>query len=151
MPNNSPVNLYVDGGCRGNPGPGSIAVLVYSSDNNQLLREYAKHIGDCTNNEAEYKALLKGLDLCAHYTIGNVSCFSDCKLVVFQMNRRWLIKADNLRKLLLKARSKERVFAEVTYSHVRRTNQKIKRVDQLVKRAHEGNFIDNTYVDTNSR
>lgn len=53
MPNNSPVNLYIDGGSRGNPGPGSIAALLYNSDN-QLLRKYAEHIGECTNNEAEY-------------------------------------------------------------------------------------------------
>ena len=150
MPNNSPVNLYVDGGSRGNPGPGSIAALLYNSDN-QLLRKYAEHIGECTNNEAEYKALLKGLDLCAKHTIGRVSCFSDCKLVVKQMSKQWRVAADNLRPLHIEALGKQQLFANVTYSHVRRTNQKIKQADQLVKQAHEGNFIDETYVDTNSR
>lgn len=150
MDNRSPVNLYVDGGSRRNPGPGSIAVLVYSSIDNQLLREYAKHIGECTNNEAEYKALLKGLDLCAHYTIGNVSCFSDCKLVVLQMNRKWRVMADHLRPLVREARSREQIFDKVTYSYVSRKNKKIQQVDQLVKQAHEGKFIDKTLVDPNS-
>ncbi len=147
MGNHSPVNLYVDGGSRGNLGPGSIAVLVCGSNDNQLLREYAEHIGQCSNNEAECKALLKGLDLCAHYTIGNVSCFSDSNLVVQQMNKQWRVKADNLRPLLIEARSKEQVFAKVTYSHVPRTNQRIEQADQLVKRAHQGRRTDNVHVD----
>lgn len=150
MNNHNPLNLYIDGGCRKNPGPGSIAVVICRSNDNQLLLEYAEHIGECTNNEAEYRALLKGLDLSAKYTIGNVSCFSDSQLIVKQMNKQWRIVADNLRPLLMEARNKEQLFNNVTYSHVKRTTQRIKQADQLVKRAHQGQRINNVHVDPNA-
>ncbi len=70
------IHLYTDGGSKGNPGAGSIGTVI-CTDSNKLLHEYSECIGHCTNNQAEYKALIKGLDLCAKYTRGEVVCFSE--------------------------------------------------------------------------
>ena len=67
------VQLYTDGGCRGNPGPGAIGVIIMDTDHHELFA-WAERIGQVTNNRAEYRALIKGLDLCAVYTRGRVVC-----------------------------------------------------------------------------
>jgi len=69
------VNLFTDGGCRGNPGPGAIGITIFDPENN-LLYEHSECIGNTTNNRAEYTALLKGLDLCAKFTRKKVCCIA---------------------------------------------------------------------------
>jgi ribonuclease HI len=60
------VSLYTDGGCRGNPGPGAIGILICDAAST-VLHEHAECIGHTTNNQAEYRALIKGL-ACARNT-----------------------------------------------------------------------------------
>ncbi len=134
------VNVFVDGGSRGNPGPGAIGVFIKNSDN-KGLHEFSCAIGNCTNNEAEYLALIHGLDLCAKYTRRKVCCFSDSLLIANQLNGVWRIKADNLRPLFHQVKDAERVFDEVIYQHVSRLNPGIKRADKLLNDAFEGRCI----------
>jgi len=75
------VTLYTDGGARGNPGPAAIGVAVCGEANDEL-EEHQQHIGHATNNEAEYRALIKGLDLAAAHTRKEVRCVMDSELVV---------------------------------------------------------------------
>ncbi len=131
------VKLFIDGGCRGNPGPGAIGVLIVDNDGNQLRME-AECIGVTTNNRAEYRALIKGLDLCAKHTRRRVTAYSDSELVVNHMNGHWRLKDDTLRELWKKVKQCEQVFKEVVYTHVRRTNPNIKKVDRALKEALEG-------------
>ena len=106
------VKLFIDGGCRGNPGPGAIGVLIVDNDGNQLRME-AECIGVTTNNRAEYRALIKGLDLCAKHTRRRVTAYSDSELVVNHMNGHWRLKDDTLRELWKKVKQCEQVFKEV--------------------------------------
>lgn len=131
------VKLFSDGGCRGNPGPGAIGLLILNKAN-QELDEHAECIGQTTNNRAEYKALIKGLDFCAKYTRYRVCCFTDSQLVVKQMNGTWHLKNDELRSLFHEVKKREQVFQEVIYQHVERTNPYIKKVDRLLNEAFEG-------------
>ena len=131
------VKLFVDGGCRGNPGPGAIGVLIVDNDGNQLRME-AECIGVTTNNRAEYRALIKGLDLCAKHTRRRVIVYSDSELVVNHMNEQWRLKDDTLRELWKRVKQCEQVFKEVVYTHVRRTNPFIRKVDRALKEALEG-------------
>ena len=131
------VKLYTDGGCLGNPGPGAIGVLIRNSDGNEL-HSHKECIGSTTSNRAEYRALIKGLDLCAKFTRGRVICHSDSQLIVNQMNEVWRLKDDKLRTLWHEVKDLERPFREVVYQKVRKTNQVIKKVDQLVNQAFEG-------------
>ncbi len=142
---NNHVCLYTDGGSKGNPGPGAIAVVI-CDENNRILLEYSECIGHCTNNQAEYKALIKGLDLSGRYTRRKVTCYSDSELLVKHMNGRYRLKNDELRRLFHQVKDVVRVFDEVVYQHVPRGNQRITRADQLVKQAHAGRQINKVHV-----
>ena len=131
------VNLFIDGGCRGNPGPGAIGIIIKDA-NAKVLFEHAEVIGHTTNNKAEYRALIKGLDLCAKYTRKKVYCYSDSQLLINQMSGVWRLKNDDLRKLFHQVKNNESAFERVIYQHVNRTNQTIKRADQLLNNAFEG-------------
>jgi ribonuclease HI len=80
------VKCYTDGGCRGNPGPGAIGVLICDASNNQL-DTYSECIGHTTNNRAEYAAVIKGLNCCAKFTRRRVTIFCDSQLVFRLRNK----------------------------------------------------------------
>ncbi|MFC2021130.1 ribonuclease HI [Chloroflexota bacterium] len=61
---NNYATVHVDGACSGNPGPGAIGVVI-TDENNQEVKRYKEIIGETTNNQAEYRALIKGLELAA--------------------------------------------------------------------------------------
>ena len=132
------VKLFIDGGCRGNPGPGAVAVLVLDASSNDELDLHAACIGTTTNNRAEYNALIKGLNICARHTRRRVTCYTDSQLVVNHMNGTWRLKNDDLRELFHKVKQCEQVFKEVIYTHVSRTNPYIRRVDRALNEAFEG-------------
>jgi ribonuclease HI len=129
--------ILSDGGCRGNPGPGAIGILILNGAS-QELDKHAECIGHTTNNRAEYNALIKGLDFCAKYTRGRVCCFTDSRLVVNHMNGTWRLKNDELRSLFYEVKKREQLFQEVVYQHVERTNQYMKKVDKFLNEAFEG-------------
>lgn len=132
------INLFTDGGSKGNPGPGSIGIVLCDG-NNTLLYEYSECIGHCTNNQAEYKALIKGLDLCALYTRRRITVFSDSELMIKHMNGVYRLKNIGLRSLFQEVKDRERIFEIIIYQHVKRdANQRIKRADELLNQAHAG-------------
>jgi ribonuclease HI len=131
------IFLFTDGGSKGNPGPGSIGIIICDASNN-LLYEYSECIGHCTNNQAEYQALIKGLDLCAKYTRKRITAYCDSELIVKHMNGVYRLKNDELRKLYHQVRDRERVFKSVVYQHVDRSNQRITRADKLLNQAFAG-------------
>ncbi len=131
------VKLFVDGGCRGNPGPGAVGILILGPSNNEL-ETYSKCIGQTTNNRAEYTALIEGLDRCAKYTRRRVTCFSDCLILINQMNGVYRLKDDTLRSLFKEVKRLECMFEAVVYQHTNRTNQYIKQADHLLNNAFEG-------------
>src|SRR2546422_1017239 len=87
----APVQVYSDGGARGNPGPAAIGVVVCDASD-RVLREYREAIGEATNNEAEYRALIKGLELAAEHTRGAVTCVLDSQLVVRPVTGRYRVR-----------------------------------------------------------
>ncbi len=131
------VKLFTDGGCRGNPGPGAIGVLLLDTNGNELAY-FAECIGNTTNNRAEYHALIRGLDACAKHTCRRVTCHTDSQLIVNQLNGDWRLKNDELRQLWHKVKDLERVFEAVVYQHTPRTNPEIKKVDKLLNHAFDG-------------
>jgi ribonuclease HI len=137
MPRIDKVKLFTDGACRGNPGPGAIGFRILD-ENNNVLEEFAKCIGRTTNNKAEYLALIKGLDCSARHTRGTIYCFLDSELVINQMSGVWRLRNDELRRLFFNVEEKKKAFREVTFTHVRRNNQQIRRVDRLLNLALEG-------------
>ena len=91
------TKVYVDGASRGNPGESGIGVLVVRTDGTrEKIREY---IGSGTNNEAEYKALIKALGYLVAEASPKVKIHTDSQLVASQMNGLWKVKDPKLRIL----------------------------------------------------
>ena len=132
------VNLVSDGGCRGNPGQGAIGFIILD-EKNRVLARVGKCIGYTTNNQAEYMALIEGLEHVASFTKGTVHCYLDSELVIKQVKQEWKIKDEKLEKLLYRVWDKESSFKKVTYMHLPRTHRAIRAVDKIVNKALDGN------------
>jgi ribonuclease HI len=113
------ARLHTDGGARGNPGPAGIgAVLI--DESGEVLGEVAEAIGIATNNVAEYRALIAGLELALAKGIMELEVFMDSELVISQVQGKWKIKNKGLQPLALKASSLLKQFESTTLTHVPR-------------------------------
>lgn len=126
--------VFSDGGARGNPGPAALGVLV-CDERGDVLREHQETIGEATNNIAEYRAVLRGLELAQELGIEEVEYFVDSELVARQLSGEYRVKTPHLKDLVLQVKARERNFKKVTYRQVPRTHEKIRWVDRLVNRA----------------
>ena len=124
--------LHTDGGARGNPGPGGIGIVLKNSDQ-EVVYEAAKYIGECTNNEAEYLALIEGLKASLGKDVKQLESFVDSELVVKQLNGEYKVKNERLKSLHAEASQFANSFEKITFTHVRR--EKNKRADELVNEA----------------
>ncbi len=127
------VFLVTDGASRGNPGPSAIGFGIYD-EYWKPLEEDAEYIGVATNNEAEYNALIKGLHGCMRYCKGYVEHFTDSKLVAKQADGEWTVRAENLKPLAEEVSRKKLRFKRVTHRYVPRSDPKIQRIDEIIKR-----------------
>lgn len=134
------ISLYTDGGCRGNPGRGAIGIIICDAAG-VVLREHAECIGHTTNNQAEYKALIKGLDLCAQYTRGRVCCYSDSQIVINQVTGVYRLQNQALRPLFDEVKRSMQHFEAVVFQHVRRKNPLIVKADRILNEAFEGRAL----------
>lgn len=102
----SQLIVEADGGSRGNPGPAAFGALVRDRTSGRILVELADHIGNTTNNVAEYRGLVAGLEAVQRINPeAQVECRLDSKLVVEQMSGRWAIRNAMLRPLAMRAKS----------------------------------------------
>jgi len=116
------VLIYCDGGSRGNPGPSAIGAVVLdpSTTPPRLLAEVSECIGITTNNVAEYKALIAGLEAAAPFDARIVHVRADSKLVVEQVKGVWRVKQPHLRPLLDAARALLARYEQIDLGHVPR-------------------------------
>lgn len=129
----SHIILYSDGGARGNPGPAGVGVVMYAKDTLEEIQTIAEYIGEATNNQAEYTALLKGLEGAIKLGAQYVECYLDSELVVKQLNREYKVKNKNIAPLFVKVWNLTQQFKSVTFRHVRREKNKV--ADSLVNKA----------------
>ena len=127
------VLLYTDGAARRNPGPAAGGFRILTSSG-QLLFEHEESLGEKTNNQAEYAALVLGLEASKAYTLGRVTVVSDSKLLVQQMRGECRVKDPVLRTLHADARGRAARFREVGYEHRSRTHPEIATVDRALNR-----------------
>ena len=114
------VLIEVDGGSRGNPGPAGYGCVVFSADRGQVLAEHAQAIGVTTNNVAEYRGLIAGLEEARRLGANEVGVSMDSKLVVEQMAGRWKVKHPAMAELQQQARALASTFDSVTYQWIPR-------------------------------
>ena len=98
------VQIEADGGSRGNPGPAAYGAVLFDADTREVIAERAETIGVATNNVAEYRGLIAGLELFhEHAPEAELEVRMDSKLVVEQMSGRWKIKHPDMRPLAMQA------------------------------------------------
>ena len=98
------VRIEADGGSRGNPGPAAYGAVLFDADTGEVIAERAEAIGVATNNVAEYRGLIAGLELFhEHAAEAELEVRMDSKLVVEQMSGRWKIKHPDMKPLAQQA------------------------------------------------
>jgi ribonuclease HI len=126
------VVVNVDGGARGNPGPAAVAAVAAGVDGD-VLGERSEYIGEATNNVAEYRALLLGLELARELGAGEVELINDSELVSRQIGGEYKVKHAGLKPLFLEAMRTLRGFDAWSVRSVRREQNE--RADALVNQA----------------
>jgi ribonuclease HI len=124
--------IYTDGGARGNPGPAGIGAVIYDEKKNRLA-EIAEYIGETTNNQAEYRAVIAALAKAKEFDAAELEFFLDSELVVRQLNREYKVKNKELAPLFVKVYNLTLGFKKVVFKHVPRELNK--EADKLVNRA----------------
>ena len=123
------VSIRIDGGARGNPGPAAAGVVITDSENT-VLHEAGIFLGETTNNVAEYRALLAGMEAAEKLGADEVQILSDAELLVRQMTGEYRVKNETLQGLHAKALELQERFSRCKYRHVAREDNK--HADKLV-------------------
>jgi len=132
VPGPQSVIVNVDGGSRGNPGPAAIAAVA-TDPAGAVLAERSETIGEATNNVAEYRALLLGIELARELKAKRVEFVGDSKLIVEQVKGNWKVKQDHLRPLHRQATKALGDLGSWSIRHVLRDENE--RADELLNRA----------------
>jgi len=126
------AKLSTDGGARGNPGPAAAAYVLEAEDGT-VLAAHGEAIGVATNNVAEYRALLAGLERAVELEVRELEVVSDSELLVKQMRGEYRVKNAALRELSVEAGRLARRLDRVSYRAVRREQNTL--ADSLVNEA----------------
>jgi probable phosphoglycerate mutase len=129
------AKLFTDGGARGNPGPAAYGFVLEADDGTVLAAE-GKAIGRATNNVAEYRGLIAGLERALELGLANVTVVSDSELVVKQMRGEYRVKNEALRDLRDEVERLASKLGRVQYTNVRRAENEL--ADRLVNEALDG-------------
>jgi ribonuclease HI len=127
--------VNVDGGARGNPGPAAIGVVASSSEGD-VLREVGERIGPATNNVAEYRALLRGIEVARELGATELELINDSELVAKQLTGAYRVKHPAMRPLFTEAMSALRGFDSWRIRSVPRAQNA--QADALVNQALDG-------------
>ena len=124
--------VNVDGGARGNPGPAAVAAVVAQPDG-EIVHERSAYIGEATNNVAEYRAVLLGLEAARELGAREVEVINDSELVSRQIGGEYKVKHAGLKPLFLETMRALREFDSWSVRSVRRESNE--RADELVNEA----------------
>jgi ribonuclease HI len=129
------LTVHVDGGARGNPGPAAIAAVVSDADG-EIIHEANETIGRATNNVAEYRALLLGIERGLMLGATELDLVGDSELIVKQVQGKYKVKDAGLKPLHAEVRSKLAGVGDWSIRHVRREHNA--EADRLVNEALDG-------------
>ncbi len=133
----SVYTLYCDGAARGNPGPAS-AGAVLKNEKGEIVDEVSEYLGETTNNQAEYQALILGLKKAIKHKVEKLEVYLDSELVVKQMNRLYKVKHPAMLSLFEEAVLLSKKIPSVKISHIRR--EKNSEADLLANLAIDQHF-----------
>ena len=129
------LRVNVDGGARGNPGPAAIAAVLATPEG-ELVEERKQLIGEATNNVAEYRALLLGIERARALGANEVELVADSELVVRQVRGQYRVKDAGLKPLHAEVARSLDEFDDWSIRHVRREENA--EADRLVNEALDG-------------
>lgn len=115
---------FSDGGARGNPGPAGVGAVLYN-EKNEIIEELSRYLGETTNNQAEYQALIMALEKAQALGATEMECYLDSELVVKQLNREYKVKNQDLAPLFLKVHNISLSFKKINFHHVPREKNSI--------------------------
>lgn len=126
------IEIYTDGGSRGNPGPSGGGFAIYKGG--KLVLKGSEYFGQKTNNQAEYLALRLALrEAYEKFKEAKIQCFLDSKLAVEQMNGNFKVKSENVRPLFEEVRRIADQFKAFSIYHIPREQNKV--ADRLANEA----------------
>ena len=128
--------LFSDGACRGNPGVGGAGAVI-TDDRENVVWEGKEYLGHCTNNIAEYRALIMGLNGALDNGYKNLEVYLDSELLAKQINGSYRVKNENLKILMKDIRGLLASFDSVAVRHVPRLHNS--HADRLANRAIDEN------------
>jgi len=126
------LKIYTDGGARGNPGPAGIGAIAYNTEE-EVVFEISQYLGETTNNQAEYKALLKAIEKANAIGAQEVDFYLDSELIVKQLNREYRVKNKDLQPLFVQVYNLSLSFKKISFTHIPR--EKNKEADKLANQA----------------
>ena len=125
--------MYTDGGARGNPGPaasGAVLKELKQGKEGETIATASKYLGKDTNNQAEYTAIIIGLEKAKKIGATRVEVYLDSELATKQLNGQYRVKNPDIAKRFLEVRNLMYGFERVTFTHIRR--EKNKEADAIV-------------------
>ncbi len=125
--------VFSDGGARGNPGPSAIAYVALTQGH-VLLDSNSCFVGNHTNNQAEYEALIWVLEYACKVKAQEVICHLDSELVAKQLNGEYQVKNQELKELFDKVQELKKCFKKISFVNVPRSNNQIQKADKLVNK-----------------
>jgi ribonuclease HI len=124
------LEVNIDGASRGNPGLSAIGIIV--KDNKTILMEHAEFLGIRTNNQAEYEALRRALEICTELD-NEITILSDSELLIHQRNLKYRIRNQQLKIISREISILEKNFEKIQYKHIPR--EKNNQADRLANKA----------------
>lgn len=124
--------LYTDGAARGNPGPAAIGVVL-ADEHGQVIDERGRTIGKTTNNEAEYRALIYGLEMAAQHGVDDLEIRTDSELLARQLSGLYKVRAPHLKSFYAQAQHALERFEHHTIAIIPRVLNR--RADGLANQA----------------
>jgi len=130
--------LFTDGACRGNPGVGGAGAVIFD-DRGQVIWQGNEYLEHCTNNIAEYKALILGLKAAREHGCRNLEIYMDSELLAKQINGAYKVKNENLKAMMKEVRALLSGFDSACVKHVPRSQNA--HADRLANLAIDGKVI----------
>jgi ribonuclease HI len=111
--------IYTDGGANPNPGPASIGVVI-KDENMRTVGMVSRSIGKATNNEAEYRAVIAGLEMANKLGVRAAEIRSDSELLVRQVNGKYRVRAAGIRPFYIKVKQMQEQFEDCLFVYIPR-------------------------------
>ena len=124
------LEVNIDGASRGNPGLSAIGIMV--KNNGTILMEHAEFLGIRTNNQAEYEALKRALEICNQLD-KEITILSDSELLVNQRNSKYRLRNQQLKIISREISNLEKNFDKIEYKHISR--ERNNKADRLANKA----------------